>query len=109
MTLSVQQRKSLELYCTQMAGVLDSSGFEVTDGVVLKLPVRWTHDNFRENVFKAAMSAMYPHIQSTTHKEFDSEKLTEVYKQVDLIVSSRTGISLPFPSEESLRLAGWLK
>ena len=48
-----QQRKAIEVYCRLLANELNEAGFDVTDGVVLELPVAWTQNNVKELIWKS--------------------------------------------------------
>jgi len=94
------QNASLHLYYRKLSEALNDGGFEVTDGVVLKLPVMWTPGNVKSLLGRPIMTALYPDKTSTT--ELESDEVSEVYQVLDKAVSERTGVHVPFPSEEEL-------
>ena len=77
-----------------MANDLSDSGYSVQE--VCTLPIAWTKENFKENIFKPVQKAMFPDINSTT--ELNTVQLNQVYEQVNLIMGEKFGVSHNFPS-----------
>lgn len=101
MKLTAKQRNAMHLYCQRLAEALDDAGFEVTDGVVLQLPVSWTKENVKANIWKPVMTALYPSHSSS--EDAERVEISEIYEQVNKIVAERTGVSVPFPSEDEFK------
>ena len=89
-----QQNKALHKYFEIMADDLSDSGYSVQE--VCTLPIQWTKENFKENIWKPVQKAMFPDINSTT--ELNTVQLTEVYEQVNLILGEKFGVSHEFPN-----------
>jgi len=100
MNRTPQQRKAIEVYCRKLADALNNAGYTVNDQVVLRLPVSWTQENIKELMFKQIMTALYPEKESTT--QLDTDEVSEVYENLNLAVSERTGVSVAWPCEEEL-------
>ena len=92
------QNASLHLWMTQLADELNAAGFDVGDGVVIKLPVKFTQENIKENIVKVLMNAMYPEIESTT--QLNTIQMQKLYRQADYAISQRTGVTVAWPSVE---------
>ena len=95
---SPQQQKSTEVYCRAMANALNDCGESFNNGKLLVIDVDWTQENFKENVFKVVMNALYPDITSTT--QLDTKQLGEVYENVNRFCAERVGISVSWPTKE---------
>ena len=91
-----QQNNAHWKYCELM-----SDGLNNTDASVQKvctLPIAFTKDNFHELIWKPVQHAMFPEITSTT--QLDTKQVSEVYMQVDKIMSEQWGVSEAWPSYE---------
>lgn len=93
MNRTLQQNKALHKWFELMADDLAGAGYSVQE--VCTLPIAWTKENFKENIFKPVMNAMYPGKTST--KELTTIELTAVYEQVNQIVSEKWGVGHQFP------------
>jgi len=89
-----QQRKSIEVYCREMAEGLNNTEASVQQ--VCKVPIAWTQSNFKENIWKPVQHAMFPEITSTT--QLNSKQVSEVYEQINKIMGENWHVSVPFPS-----------
>ena len=89
-----QQNKALHKWFELMANDLDDAGYDVQE--VCTLPIAWTKDNFKENIWKPVQKAMFPDITSTT--ELNTVQLTQVYEQINKIIGEKFGVSHNFPS-----------
>ena len=89
-----QQNKALHKYCELMAQDLSDAGYSVQE--VCTLPIQWTKENFKENIWKPVQKAMFPDITSTT--DLNTVQLSEVYEQINLLIGEKFGVSHQFPS-----------
>ena len=97
-TRTIKQNSAIHLYCDLLADALNDAGFSVNDQVVLSLPVSFTGDNVKENIWKPVMTALYPDKTSTT--QLEKMEVSEVYDNVNRAIAERTGVSVLFPSAE---------
>ena len=98
---TLQQNKALHLWMQQIADELNASGQSLGDGILVRVPVAFTGDNLKENVFKPYMGALYPDHESTT--QLKKTELIELCKNLGVIIAERSGVLIPpFPSMESL-------
>ena len=95
---SYLQNRSLHKYLTQIAETLSDAGLDMR--VVVKLPIKPTLENVKEELWRPVMSAMYPDIKSTT--QLSTKQMTEVYEVFNAAMGERLGVSLPWPSIEEM-------
>jgi len=88
------QQASLEIYCREMANLLNDSGQSLQS--VCTVPIYITQENFKENIVKPVMKALYPAKKSTT--ELNTQQISVLYEQVNLFMGEKFGVSMQFPS-----------
>jgi hypothetical protein len=93
-----QQRKSIEVYCRNVANAMNDAGESVQ--TVFTAPVDLSQENVKEGMFKVIMTALYPDIKSTT--DLDTKQVTEVFENMNRILAERYMISVDWPSQDSL-------
>ena len=71
----------------------------VGTATVVKLPIRQTKENVKENMFKPVMNALYPDIKSTT--DLSTTQMQHVYEVFNVAMGERLGVSADWPSIES--------
>lgn len=76
-----------------MAESLNDTELSVQE--VCVLPISFTQENFKENIWKKVQLSMYPDKTSTTQLETD--EVTKVYEEVNRLISD-WGVSHQFPS-----------
>ena len=92
-----QQNRSLHKYLTWVAEALADSGQDMRK--VVKLPIRPTTENVKENMFKPVMTAMFPDKTSTT--QLSTVEMQQVYEVFNSAISERLGVGFDWPSEET--------
>lgn len=98
MKRTILQNSSLHKYLAQIAEDLADSGQDMR--ALVKVPIKPTLENVKEELWKPVMSAMYPDKKSTT--ELSTTEIQEVYRVFDYTMSTRLGVSRAWPSIESL-------
>jgi len=88
------QNRALHKYFELMADDLSDAGYSVQE--VCTLPIQWTKENFKENIWKPVQKAMFPDITSTT--QLNTVQLNQVYEQINMIIGEKFGVSHNFPS-----------
>lgn len=88
---------SLHLWLERLAQELNDSGQSMGDGVLIKIPLRYTKDNLKETVVKPYIKAAY-NKKSTT--ELEITELQQVYQDLSQIISERSGVFVEWPCEE---------
>lgn len=101
-----QQNRALHLYCDHVADALNDGGFDKVAVLSQKaIPVLWTGEAVKEELFKSVMRAMcYDENgepkESTT--QLDKMEVDAVYRVLDRWLAEKFGVSVPFPSEETM-------
>ena len=95
---TAHQNASLHLYLEWIAKALADSGQDMR--TLVKIPIRPTMENCKENLFKPVMRAMYPDKKST--KDLTTKEMQNVYEVFNSAMSERLGVGFDWPSEESL-------
>jgi len=92
-----KQNNSLHLYCELLAAALDAGGFDMRE--VIKVPIKPTKENVKEEMIKPVMRKLYPGLTSTT--QLTTTQASELYDVVDRATGQSLGIHVPWPSVES--------
>ena len=98
MDRTTQQNKSLHKYCAMVADEMNAAGYSAQE--VFTLPIRLTPELVKECLFKRIMSAMYPDKESTT--ELSTTEIQNVFETMNAATGEKFGISMDWPSLESL-------
>lgn len=89
-----QQRKALEVYCDMVADAMNDAGYDFR--IVIKMPVRFTQEKVKQDMFKPIMRAMYPDKISTT--ELNTVQIQKVFEAMNLATAEKFGISMDWPN-----------
>lgn len=100
MTRTNQQNRALHLWLTMLAEQLNDAGFSVNDKVVFQAEISFTKENIKESAVHPVMMALFPEVDSTA--KLTSTQLQDVYSHVDRAISERTGVHVPWPTQEQL-------
>ncbi len=76
-----------------LADEMNAAGYDFRK--VIKVPVTFTGDNVKENMFKVIMNAMYCDKDSTT--ELSTVEIQNVYETMNAATAEKFGISIPWP------------
>jgi len=95
-----QQNKALHLWLEMLADALNDAGYSVNDKIVFKAEISFTKENLKESAVRPVMTALFPEIESTA--KLSKTQIQDVYMHVDRAISERTGISIPWPTQEQL-------
>ena len=92
------QNKAMWVYCTKLAGALNAAGFDMRsfpfrDG----LSIPWTKHSVMSVFWKPVQSAS---LGKESTRELNTKQVNQVYEAVDLAISQRTGVHVPFPCKE---------
>ena len=94
-----QQNRSLHLYFTHLAETLNESGLDMKKVLKPEIDIPWTSKNIKEFLWRPIMKA-YTQKESTT--ELTTKEITEIYDTINRHLSEKFGISVEWPSLESL-------
>ena len=93
-----QQRKSIEVYCRELAEAFNASGQDMRKVLKPGIEIPWSQETVKEQLFKVVMNAMYPEIESTS--DLSSTQVSKVYETLNRHTATKLGVSLAFPSTE---------
>lgn len=97
------QKGCFKLWQRQMATALNDSGYTIRQAIEqdkLRLDVPWTEFTFEQVFTFAYMTIMHP--DATSISDLNTKQLTDLYEAINEGVAKVFGVSLPFPSEDSL-------
>ena len=97
---TIQQNKSIHLYCGMVAEALNDAGYDIE--VVIKnfkVDVSWTKESVKELLWKTAQRTMF---QKNSTTELDKLKeITKIYEVINRFLAKLKIESIPFPSNEN--------
>jgi hypothetical protein len=99
MQRSNQQNASLYRWERILAKTLNDGGIPFGD-VVIKLPREFTQENIHALVIHPLLMALYPDKTSTS--QLSTTEIQDIYLRADKVISERTGVSIEWPSLESM-------
>ena len=91
------QNASLYKWERMLAEALNDSGIPFGE-VVLKLPLDFTQQNIHALIIHPLMQALYPDKTSTA--QLSTTEIQDIWMRADMVISERTGITIPWPSNE---------
>lgn len=96
---TLQQSKALHLYFTQLAEMLNQSGLDMRKVLKPSISIPWTPQTIKENLWKPVMEFQ---LQKSSTTEMTTKDIDEVYDVINKHIGEQFGISIEFPSQESL-------
>lgn len=96
---TLQQNKSLHVYFTLLSDKLNGSGLDMRKTLRPSIDIPWTPKTVKEYLWKPIMDFQLRK-ESTT--ELTTKDIDEVYDTLNRHLSEKFGITVEFPSEESL-------
>ncbi len=94
------QQSAIEVYCRELATALNDSGYEMKAVLAVKqVDVPWTQNTVKEVLWKSIQNA-YLDKPSTT--ALTTGEVSKVYEVLNRHIASNFGVSVAFPSNESL-------
>ena len=94
-----KQNASLYKWERALAKTLNDGGVPFGE-VVIKLPREFTQENIHALIVHPVMMALYP--DKTSTKQLSTTEIQDIYLRADKVISERTGVTIAWPSEESL-------
>ncbi len=91
-----QQNNSLHKALRELAIEMDLAKLDMRR--VIKVPIKPTMENVKENMFKPVMNALYPEVESTA--DLTTTQMIECWEVFSQFVEKRLGIYIEWPSEE---------
>lgn len=101
-TRTTQQNRALHLYFTHLAEELNAAGYSVYKTLKHDVEIDWTPSLVKELLWRPVQVVMTEK-HSTT--ELDKlEEITKIYDTLNRYLGEKTGVFVPFPSEETQML-----
>lgn len=96
---TLQQSKALHLYFTQLAEMLNDSGLDMRKVLRPSISIPWSGETIKEYLWKPVMEFQ---LQKSSTTEMTTKDIDEVYDTINRHIGEKFGITLEFPSMESL-------
>ena len=94
---TLPQNAAMHLWFTQLAEALNAAGWDMKK--VIRFDILWTEFNVKENLWRPVQEAEFGK-RSTT--ELATDEVSKIYEIINREIGIRTGVSVPFPSEEEM-------
>jgi len=101
-----QQNKALHKWLDMLAEQLNDSGQSMGDGIVVRLPIRYSRELMKELIVRPYMMTHFFDEDGepiTTTTKLSTTQTQDLYMQLDHIIAELSGCHAEWPSEESLR------
>ena len=96
---TLAQNKAMHLWFTMLADEFSDAGLDMKKVLKPEIDIKWTPEAVKEYIWKPVQEAMLIK-KSTT--ELNTDEITKVYEVINRHTAEKHGISVPFPSIESL-------
>ena len=93
------QNRSLHKYYSLLAEALNDGGFEMQKVIRQSVEIPWTGTTVKEILWRPLQKAYKLEHSTTRLKTTDIDK---IYLVLDRAISERTGVTIPFPSIDSM-------
>lgn len=95
---TIQQNKAMYKYFALLAKALADAGLDAKKTLKPEVSIPWTPEMCKDLLWRPIQKAMTGK-ESTT--ELDTVEPSQIHAVLDLHLSERFGITVPFPSEEN--------
>jgi len=96
---TLPQNNALHLYCEQLAEALSGAGYDVRKTLRHDIEIPWDAELIKKLIWKKVQETMTGE-KSTT--KLDKNQVSDVYEVINRHTASTFGVSVPFPSVETL-------
>lgn len=96
MKRTLPQNAALHKALRELAIEMDMANLDMRQ--VIKVPIKPTMENVKENMFKPVMNALYPDVESTA--DLTTTQMIECWDAFNGFVKNRLGIHIEWPTEE---------
>ncbi len=97
---TLPQNNSLHLYFTQLAEALNNAGYDVKKTLREEIEIPWTSYLIKELIWRKLQIAMLG--KESTTELLKEKEIDLIYEVINREIGNRTGVAIPFPSEEEL-------
>jgi hypothetical protein len=99
---TAKQNSSLHKYLELLVVALNDSGWDMVN-VMARISktagIPWTLGSAKERLFRPIMIAMF---QTESSTKLDTKQMGQAYEALNFVTGDKLGVSIPWPSEESL-------
>lgn len=96
---TLTQNRCMHLYCKHLADALNDAGWDMKRLLKDDFEIPWTEHSAKDTLWREIQKAMFGH-ESTTKP--DRKQYSEIYDALNRVISQRTGVFVPWPSNDSL-------
>lgn len=89
------QNRALHLYFRLLAEALNDAGYDMRETIRQEIDIPWTPTTVKEHLWRPVMKK-YLREQSTTR--MTTKDIDKIYDIVNRFIGERTGVFVPFPS-----------
>ena len=97
---TLTQNNCIHLYLSRLADALNDAGFDMRKTVREEIDIPWNAERAKDVMWRGIQEAMF-NTRSTT--DLSTVQAQEVYQVLDRHIASKTGVSVPWPSIDSMR------
>lgn len=95
---TLQQNRSLYLYCDMLAEALNESGYDMKAVLKPEVNIPWQKNTVHDWLWMPIQEAMFQ-LDSTT--KLNTKQVSEVYEVLNRHLAEKFGVSVPFPDRFS--------
>lgn len=96
---TLSQNAAIHKYLAELSQALNDAGLDQRKVLKHDAEIPWHMESAKDNLWRPIQKAVTG-VESTT--ELTTAQVSEVYQVLDRHLGSKTGVSIPFPSMESL-------
>lgn len=96
---TIKQNSALHKYFTLLAEALNDGGFDMRETIRQDVEIPWTPETVKENLWRPIQNAYFKKRSTAKLKKNEIDK---VYDVLNRTIGGRTGVFVPFPSENNL-------
>jgi len=94
-----KQMKALHLWFGLVAEALNEAGFDMRKFIKEGVDIPWTKTMVKEHLWRPVQEI---HLKKKSVKKLEKQQIDEIYEILNRVIGERTGIHIPFPSQEEL-------
>jgi len=94
-----KQNRAMHLYFKMLAEALNDAGYDIKE--TIKADVPWTETSVKELIWRPIQQAITGKKSTTSIKKSDIDMIFDV---INKNMGEKRGVSVPFPSEEEIRI-----
>jgi hypothetical protein len=99
MKRTLKQNRALHKYLTELGNALNDAGWDMKTTLKPSVDIPWTPDMVKEYLWRP-IQKIITDVESTT--ELETSDVDLIYKVLDRHIASKFGVSVHFPSDESM-------